>query len=113
MAKHVVIIASGEIERRALPHLAGHLRDRAITVVEVRIPPRNGALNPQMAERLKHLLGEHVYSARVSEEIAETLDSGTIAERSPSFKKFVDPVMNGGSETQPPTSTVPPGRDCG
>ena len=67
--------------------------------------------NPKL--HLKHLLGEHVYSARVSEEIAETLDSGTIAERSPSFKKFVDAVMNGGSETQPPTSTVPPGRDCG
>jgi hypothetical protein len=52
MAKRVVIVASGETERRALPHLARHLRDRAVTVVEVRVPPRNKALNAQMAERL-------------------------------------------------------------
>ena len=191
MAKRVIIIASGETERRALPHLARHLQDFAVTVCEVRIPPRNRALNAQMAMRLikaawyenpsappdkfilvidldgtdpetslepirnrlpgrregiradvlcayaqehleawyfadaanlrgylgrglgkvdtsrpdeiqnpklhlKHLLGERLYTARVSEEIAKTLDAGTIAGRSPSFKKFVDAIANGG-----------------
>ena len=52
--------------------------------------------NPKL--HLKHLLGERVYNARISEEIASALDSGTIAGRSPSFKKFVDAIMNGGSE---------------
>ena len=193
MAKRVVIIASGETERRALPHLARHLQEHSVAVDEVRIPPRNRALNAQMAERLikaawyenlstppdkfvvlmdvdqahpgqvltgirselprrvvtieadvlyayaqehleawyfadaenlgsylgrdagqvdtsrpdeirnpklhlRHLLGERVYTARVSEEIARTLSPGTIAGRSPSFRKFVDAVMNGGSE---------------
>ena len=193
MAKRVVIVASGETERRALPHLSQHLRERGVTVVGVRVPPRNKALNAQMAEKLiktawyenqseppdkfvivvdldgkdpdaaleplrrellgredgitadvlcayaqehleawyfadaenlrnyldrdlgrvdtsrpdeiqnpklhlKHLLGERVYTARVSGEIAETLDAGTIAGRSPSFKEFVDAITNGGSE---------------
>ena len=193
MAKHVIILASGETERRALPHLLAHLRDRGVSVVEVRIPPRNGALSVQMAERLikavwyerfgasvspdkfvvlldvdgelpdkvlepfgalperlggkigaaircayaqwhleawyfadvtnlrgylngralgnvdaskpdeiqnpklhlKHLLEDRIYTARVSEEIARQLDAPTIAGRSPSFKGFVEAVMNG------------------
>lgn len=189
-AKRVVVIASGETERRALPHLAQHLKVRSITVDEVRIPPRNRALDAPMAEKLikaawyenldappdkfvllidldgadpeaslepirnrlsrlkggiscdvicayaqehleawyfanaeklreylgralgdvdtsrpdeiqnpklhlKHLLGERVYTARVSEEIAKTLDAGKIAGRSPSFKKFVEAIANG------------------
>ena len=52
MAKRVIVLASGETERRALPHLLAHLWDRGVSVVEVRIPPRNGALSVQMAERL-------------------------------------------------------------
>ena len=190
MAKRIIIIASGETERRALPHLARHLQDCAVTVDEVRIPPRNRAIDAQMAERLikaawyenlhmppdkfvliidldgtdpeallepirsrlsklrhdisadilcayaqqhleawyfadaqnlreylgralgqvdtsrpdeiqnpkrhlKHLFGERLYTARVSEEIAKTLNTDTIAGRSPSFKKFVDAVTNG------------------
>ena len=190
MAKRVIIIASGETERRALPHLARHLQDCAVTVCEVRIPPRNRALDAQMAEKLikaawygnlhdppdrfvvvidldgadpeaslepirnrlsglrdgvsadvlyayaqqhleawyfadarklreylgrelgqidasrpdeirnpklhlKHLLRGRMYTSRVSEEIARTLDAGTIAGRSPSFKKFVDAMGNG------------------
>ena len=43
MAKHVVVIASGETERRALPHLLAHIRDQGIDVT-VRIPPRNRSL---------------------------------------------------------------------
>ena len=193
MAKRVIILASGETERRALPHLLAHLRDRGVSVEEVRIPPRNGALSIKMAVRLinaawyrrlgvdpspdkfvvlldvdgkppekvlrpfgalserlggkievaircayaqwhleawyfadsadlqgylddralgnvdttkpdqiqnpklhlKQLLGDRVYTARVSEEIASVLDAPTIAEGSPSFKGFLDAVMNG------------------
>ena len=190
MAKNVIVLASGETERRALPHLLFHLRDCGVSLMEVRIPPRNGELRVQMAERiikaawyerldappdkfvilldvdgkppnrvlepfralperlgskigatvlyayaqwhleawyfadavglrgylggralgnvdtskpdgiqnpklhLKHLLGG-VYAARISEEIARQLDATAIAERSPSFKGFVEAVMNG------------------
>ena len=52
MAKHVIVVASGETERRALPHLVRHLQDGGVTVDAVRVPPRNRALNAQMAERL-------------------------------------------------------------
>lgn len=195
MAKRVIVIASGETERRALPHLARHLQDCAVTVCEVRIPPRNRALDAQMAERLikaawygnlhdppdkfvvvidldgadpeallgpirsrlsglgdgvsadvlyayaqqhleawyfadarklreflgrglgqidtsrpdeirnpklhlKHLLRERMYTARVSEEIARTLDARTIAGRSPSFEKFVDAMRNGSTSQE-------------
>ena len=205
MAKHVVIIASGETERRALPHLAGYLRDRAIDVSEVRVPPRDRALDAEMAERLikavwyenlsappdkfvlvmdvdrappeevlrsmqselprrvaevrvdvvyayaqqhleawyfadpenlrgyvgralghvdtskpdeiqnpklhlRNLLGDRVYTARVSEEIARTLNPHTIAERSPSFRNFAAAAMNGDSEQRRRTSRVPTGR---
>ena len=51
MTKHVAVIASGETERRSLPHLVSHLKDCAIEV-SVRIPPGNGKLTPAMAEKL-------------------------------------------------------------
>ena len=190
MVKKVIVLASGETERRALPHLLAHLRDRGVSVEEVRMPPRNGVLNIRTAERLikaawyerlgvcppdkfvilldvdgklpdkvlepfralperlggkievaircayaqwhleawyfadaanlrdylgrapgvdtskpdeipnpKHhleqLLDGRVYTARISEEIASVLDAPAIAERSPSFKGFLDAVMNG------------------
>jgi hypothetical protein len=52
MAKEVVVIASGETERRAVPHLVAHLLAESINVVEVIIPPGNRALSVEMAERL-------------------------------------------------------------
>ena len=52
MAKHVIVIASGETERRALPYLLAHLMDHHVHVDEVRIPPRGRALNVEMAEKL-------------------------------------------------------------
>ncbi len=52
MAKLVVIVASGETERRAIPHLVSHLQSQGIHVVEVRIPPRNRPLNVEMADKL-------------------------------------------------------------
>ena len=191
MVKIVIVLASGETERRALPHLLAHLHDRGVSVEEVRIPPRNGVLSIRAAEKLikaawyerlgvcspdkfvvlldvdgkppervletfralperlgdrigaaircayaqwhleawyfadasnlrgylgralgnvdttkpdeiqnpklhlKHLLDDRIYTARVSEEIARQIDASTIAERSPSFTRFVDAVMNG------------------
>ena len=53
MAGHVVVIASGETERRALPHLTDRLRGSGTEVVDIRIPPRQRpALDPQSVERL-------------------------------------------------------------
>ena len=52
VTKRVVVLASGETERRAIPHLVSHLQDRDVSVEEVRIPPRNRALDARMAENL-------------------------------------------------------------
>lgn len=190
MPKHVIVIATGETERRALPHLVSHLRERDVSVDEVRIPSRNQTLDPRMAERiikavwyekahaspdkivilvdadgaspddvlapfteisgrlndeiaatiqyayaqyhleawyfadagnlrksigrspgnvdaskpdeirnpkghLKNLLGDRPYTARLSGEIASKLDAGTIEQRSPGFKGFLDAIRNG------------------
>lgn len=190
MAKRVVVVASGETERRALPHLLAHLEADGVTLVDVRIPPRNLPLKPDMGEKLikaawfsslheppdkfvvlvdidhgdpvavlepfketlpsrlgnvsadvlyacahrrleawyfadshglrtylarplgsvdlarpdqienpklhlKHLLGSRVYTARVSEAIARTLNPDQIARQSPSFDGFIKAVVNG------------------
>jgi hypothetical protein len=191
MGKDVVVIASGETERRSLPYLVAHLRAEDLEVIEVRIPPGGKALNVEMAERLvkaswfarthdppdkfvilvdtdgkapddvlhpfreqlrgrlgtridaqlqfacaqwhleawyfadsaglrgylgrdpgnvdtskpdeirnpklhlKQLLGDRVYTAVISEEIARTLNPQTIAGRSPSFQRFLEAVRNG------------------
>lgn len=195
MTKKVVVIASGETERRSLPHLVIHLREEDIAVVDVRIPPGTKALNVEMAEKLikaswferivdppdkfvilvdtdgrtpdevlhpfreqlpqrlgpnirpqiqfacaqwhleawyfadvlglrkylerapgnvdtskpdeilnpklhlKKLLGERVYTAVVSEEIAKKLNAQTIAQRSVSFRQFLEAVRNGNLAT--------------
>jgi hypothetical protein len=52
MGKHVVVIASGETERRSLPHLVAHLQAEDIALVEVRIPPGGKGLTVEMAEKL-------------------------------------------------------------
>ena len=52
MSKRVIMIASGETERRALPLLVRHLRDQDVVAEDVRIPPRNRALDVEMAARL-------------------------------------------------------------
>ena len=52
MSKRVVVVASGETERRALPHLVAHFRASGIVMDDVRVPPRHGRLDVQMAERL-------------------------------------------------------------
>ena len=126
MAKRVIIVASGETERRALPHLARHLRQRDVDVQEVHVPPRNKALTAEMAAKLiksawygnpstppdKFVLvldldgadpdrSLEPFRSRLpgpAEEIASRLDADTIAGRSPSFRKFVDAVTNGSLE---------------
>jgi hypothetical protein len=52
MGRQVVVIASGETERRSLPYLVAHLQAEDVFVAEVRIPPGNKALNVEMAEKL-------------------------------------------------------------
>ncbi len=195
MSKRVVIIASGETERRALPLLIRHLAVQGIVVEDVRIPPRHRAINVDIAEKLirsawferaedarsgkfvvlldtdraspddvikpiqdplqdrlrdisasiqfafarqhleawyfadadglrrylgrdlgnadpsepdaienpklhlKHLLGPRPYTALVSQAVAAELDADTIAQRSPSFRGFVEAVENGGVRT--------------
>ena len=191
MADHVVVVASGETERRPLPHLVSHLRKQGTSVDDVRIPPRNKALDVDVAEKiirsiwyenlgaepdkivllvdvdtkspdqvvrqmreelasrlpdeielkmqyahaqrhfeawyfadggnlrgylkrdlgrvddsrpdeienpklhLKNILHEQVYTARVSEATSRGLDAETIARRSPSFKGFLEALLNG------------------
>ena len=192
MTKRVIVIASGETERRVLPHLVAHLQEQDVVITDVRIPARNRPLNVPMAEKLikaawyenlhertqkfvvvvdvdakepqqvlapfqeklpgriqdveadvlfafaqrhleawyfadadnlkahlkkslgkvdtsnpdqiqnpkmhlRNLLGRRLYTALVSEEIASQLDAPTIAQRSPSFRGFLNAAMNGGS----------------
>lgn len=52
MAKRVAVIASGETERRARPHLTAHLHGQGIEVSRLMIPPNNSALNARMAAKL-------------------------------------------------------------
>ena len=52
MTKHVVVIASGETERRALPHLVAHLRERGIALRLVITPPGHRDLRPNVAVNL-------------------------------------------------------------
>ena len=189
--KRVAVIASGETERRAVPHLVSHLQDSGIRLADqVYVPRRNRPLNADTAWELieiiwsehlhappdklvvlldvdrsdpekvitriskelsnrlakieadilyayaqqhleawyfadsnnlrsylgrslgkvdaskpdeienpklhlKHVLGKRSYSVRVSEDIAMTLDAKTIADRSPSFRGFLQAFMNG------------------
>jgi hypothetical protein len=196
MGRHVVIIASGETERRSLPHLAAHLEAQGVVVDGVRVSPGSRALNVEMAEKvlkaawyemkgrgsppdkfvvlvdadgkapddrlrpfrenlrarigrnvtaaiqfacaqwhleawyfadatnlrdylgrapgvdtskpdeienpkghLRQLLGDRFYTAVISEEIAARLNAQTIAQRSPSFRGFLEAVRNGNPAT--------------
>ena len=53
--------------------------------------------NPKL--HLKNLLRDSFYTARVSEEIAMTLNAETVSGRSPSFRGLLDAVKNGESHT--------------
>ena len=188
--KRVVVVASGQTERRAVPHLVSHLESIGVSLADVRIPPRNQALNVDVISKLikatwyerpnarpnkfvvvfdtdraepgrvvapveqrlqrhlsgidvdvlyayaqqhleawyfadrrslryflgrslgnvdtskpdeienpkahlKHLLGNRIYTARVSEDIARNLSAEAISESSPSFRGFLQAFTNG------------------
>ena len=50
--KKVIVVASGETERRSLPHLTVSLAEEGIQVTEVRIPPRHRDLTISVAVQL-------------------------------------------------------------
>ena len=52
VTKRVVILASGETERRALPHLVRHLKEQGVFVGDIRIPPHHRMLNAKVAAQL-------------------------------------------------------------
>ena len=52
LCKRVVVIASGETERRALPHLLSHLRAEGICTSDVLIPTGNRDLRVEIVEEL-------------------------------------------------------------
>lgn len=192
MGKSVVVVASGETERRALPHLLSGIGKQGISLDEIRIPPGNRALSAKVCEKiikavwyekmntsslpdkfvilldsdredpiklvgdirseltgrisevnasiqyayacqhleawyfadannlrkflargvgnidvskpddiqnpkghLKNILGKRIYTAQLSEEIAQALDSNSISNSSPSFRGLVAALVNG------------------
>lgn len=52
VAKRVVILASGETERLALPHLVRHLKEQGVSAGDIRIPFRHRPLNAKMVAQL-------------------------------------------------------------
>ena len=73
-------------------HLREFLNGRSLGSVDTSNP--DNIQNPK--NHLRNLLRQTgVYTSRVSEEIAQTLDYDTIASRSPSFRRFRDAVKNG------------------
>ena len=61
--------------------------------------------NPKL--HLRNVLGDRVYTARVSEEIAERMNAATIAQRSPSFQGFLEAVANGSMAVDTSGTTRP------
>ena len=108
-AKDVALIASGETEQRALPyayaqwHLeawyfadARNLRQylgRALGHVDTSSPDE--ILNSK--QHLRNLLPNRYYAAWTAEDIVRHLNARAIAQRSPSFRGFLDAVLNGES----------------
>ena len=58
--KRVVVVASGETERHALPSLLGHLLSENISVGPVLFPPRNGSMS---ADTVKKIVQASYWSA--------------------------------------------------
>lgn len=52
MGRRVILIASGETERRALPHLLAGFTSEGVEILEVRIPPRHRDLTSEVAASL-------------------------------------------------------------
>ena len=88
LLKHVIVIASGETERRALPHLLSHLRGEGIFIEAVRIPPRNRQLNLRTVESLVKSAW-HEFSVRTVDKFVVLVD----ADGKPS-EEVLQPLMN-------------------
>lgn len=72
--------------------LREYLEGRSLGSVDTSNPDR--IENPK--NHLRNLLRQKsLYTARISEEIAQVLDNDAIASRSPSFRRFRDEVRNG------------------
>ena len=69
--------------RAYLGHAPGHVDTSTPDEIE----------NPK--NHLRNVLNDQFYTARISEEIADRLDPPTIAQRSPSFRGFLEAVKNG------------------
>lgn len=52
MSKRVVVVASGETERRALPPLVEHLASEGLHVEDIRIPPSHRSIGLMSAEKV-------------------------------------------------------------
>lgn len=72
-------------------HLREYLDGRALGHVDTSSP--DDIQNPKL--HLKHLLGHSFYTARIAEEIAQSIDASIVAQRSPSFRGFLEKVRNG------------------
>ena len=65
MCKRVVVIASGETEKRSLPHLLDHLKEENIEIIDIRYPPQHRDLRVDTIERLiKAAWYEYQYDER-------------------------------------------------
>ena len=75
--------------------LRGYLSGQAPGHVDTSRP--DDIQNPKL--HLKHLLGDRRYTALVAAEIAKSLNPQVIAERSPSFRGFLEAVRNGAASS--------------
>ena len=70
MGKRVFVVASGDTERRALPHLVRHLTSQGIDV-NIGIPPRNRQITVLTAEKL---IKSRLYDACPPDKVVILLD---------------------------------------
>ena len=76
MTKRVVVVASGETERQALPHLLARMTRQGVAVDEIRIPPNNRALNARICERvIKAVWYEKVNTPSAPDKFVIVVDS--------------------------------------
>ena len=89
MPKRVFVVASGETERRALPHLVCHLEKQGINVY-VGIPPRNRQITVSTAEKL---IKSRLYDGSPPDKVVILLDMDG-KDPAPHVKPFKDKISN-------------------
>ena len=87
MPKNVFVVASGETERRALPHLVRHLEKQGIAV-NVGIPPRNRQITASTAEKL---IKSRLYDGSPPDKVVILLDMDG-KDPAPHVKTFKDEI---------------------